>query len=64
MDQGFSLETGAFPDPLKLAEITPIDKKEDSFEKGNYQLIRILPWISKLSEKILYSQVHGLKSIH
>ena len=25
------LKTGAFPDPLKLAEITPFHKKEDPF---------------------------------
>ena len=54
-----SLKTGAFPDPLKLAEIRPIHKKEDPFDKYNYRSISILPLISKVFEKIMYSQVHS-----
>ena len=54
-----SLKTGVFPDPLKLAEIRPIHKKEDPFDKHNYRSISILPLISKVFEKIMYSQVHS-----
>ena len=54
-----SLKTGAFSDPLKLAEITPVHKKEDPFHKDNYQPISILPLISKVFEKIIYSQVYS-----
>ena len=54
-----SLKTGAFPDPLKLAERTLIHKKEDPFDKGNYRPISILPSISKVFEKIVYSQVYS-----
>ena len=54
-----SLNIGAFPDLLKLAEITPIHKKEDPFDKDNYRPISILPLISKVFETIIYSQVYS-----
>ena len=54
-----SLKTGALPDLLKLAEIAPIHKKEDPFDKDNYRSISILPLISKVFEKNIYSQVYS-----
>ena len=30
---------GIFPDNLKLADVSPIFKKEDSFKKENYRLV-------------------------
>ena len=30
------IEKGIFPDDLKLADVSPIFKKEDSFKKENY----------------------------
>ena len=54
-----SLKTGAFPDPLKLAEIKAIHKKEDPFDKDNYRPTSILPLISKVFEKFIYSQAYG-----
>ena len=44
---------------LKSAEITPIHKKEDTFDKDNYWSISILPLISKVFENILHSQVYS-----
>ena len=32
-----SLETGTFPDSLKLADITPVFKKKDLLNKTNYR---------------------------
>ena len=59
-----SLKTGAFPDPLILAETILIDEKEDPFDKDNYRPISILPLISKVFEKNynflhIYSQVYS-----
>ena len=54
-----SFKSGDFQDPLKLAETTPIHKKEDPFDKDNYRPISILPLISKVFEKIIYSQVYS-----
>ena len=52
-----SLKTGAFLDLLEFAEITSIHKKEEPLNKDNYQPISILLLISKVFEKIIYSQV-------
>ena len=51
------IEKGIFPDDLKLADVSPIFKKEDSFKKENYQPISILPHMSKVLERILYKQI-------
>ena len=51
------LKKGVFPDDLKLADITPIFKKEDSLNKENYQPVSILPHLSKVFERILYKQI-------
>ena len=51
------LEKGIFPDDLKLADVSPIFKKEDSFKKENYRPVSILPHMSKVFERILYKQI-------
>ena len=47
------LKVGVFPDDLKLADVIPIFKKEDSLNKENYQPVSILPHLSKVVERIL-----------
>ena len=37
-----SLETGTFPDSLKLADITPVFKKKDPLNKTNYRPVSVL----------------------
>ena len=32
-----SIKNGAFPEELKLAEMTPLFKKAEPFDKANYQ---------------------------
>ena len=51
------LEKGIFPDDLKLADVSPIFKKEDSFKKENYRPVRLLRHMSKVFEGILYKQI-------
>ena len=46
-----------FSNNLKLADISPIYKKEDSFKKENYRPVSILPHLSKVFERILYTQI-------
>ena len=43
-----SLKAGFFPEPLMLAQITPIDKEEDPFDKDNNRLISILLLVSRI----------------
>ena len=38
-----SLETGTFPDSLKLADITPVFKKKDPLNKTNYHPVSVYP---------------------
>ena len=51
------IEKGIFPDDHKLADVSPIFKKEYSFKKENYRPVSILPHRSKVFERILYKQI-------
>ena len=51
------LRTGNFPDKLKLADITPVFKKNNPLEKENYRPVSVLPVVSKIFERIMQKQV-------
>ena len=51
------IENGVLPDDLKLTDVSPIFKKEDSFKKENDRLVSILPHMSKVFERIFYKQI-------
>ena len=54
-----SLNSGIFPDKLKLAKITPIyKKKDDKYCITNYRPISVLPVISKIIDKTVFSQLY------
>lgn len=53
-----ALHSCEFPSKLKLAEIIPIHKKAETNMKCNYRPISLLPVVSKIFEKILYSQIN------
>ena len=42
---------------MKLANITPVFKKDDRTDKINYRPISILPNLSKIFEKCIYNQL-------
>ena len=46
-----------FPENLKLADITPVFKKEDKNLAKNYRPVSVLPTLSKGFEKIMQKQV-------
>ena len=48
-----SLNNCSFPDELKLADITPIFKKEDATLEKNYRPVSVLPVVSKILERLL-----------
>jgi hypothetical protein len=52
-----SLESGVFPDKLKIARIIPIHKSDDKQVVNNYRPISILPFFSKILEKIMYNRL-------
>jgi len=51
------IKNSQFPNNLKLAQVTPIYKKEDPFVKMNYRPVSILPSMSKIFEKIINNQL-------
>jgi hypothetical protein len=51
--------TGVFPDPLKIAKIIPIYKGKGSCnEMSNYRPISLLPLLSKVFERLIYSRLY------
>ena len=53
-----SFETSQFPDPLKIARVSPIFKNGDKTEKSNYRPISLLPVVSRLFEKLVVNQLY------
>ena len=51
------LNTGIFPDELKIAKVIPLFKKDDPKLLTNYRPISLLPTISKVIEKIIFTQL-------
>ena len=53
-----SIKNGVFPDELKLAEVIPLFKKADPFDKSNYRPVSLLSHMSKVFERIIYNQIN------
>ena len=53
-----SVQTGIFPDELKIASVTPIFKGGENWNLGNYRLISVLPCFSKILKRIMYSRLY------
>ena len=58
------LKSSVFPDQLKIANVTPIFKKDDPLDVINYRRISITNSFSKLFEKILHEQISNYLSKH
>jgi hypothetical protein len=52
-----SLEAGIFPERFKIAKVTPLYKKGDMGNVGNYRPISLLCAFSKILEKLMYSRL-------
>ena len=52
-----ALSQGIFPDSLKLANIMPVHKKDETTDKENYRPVSVLPLFSKIFEKVIYDQL-------
>ena len=55
----FSLQRGIFPDPLKIAKVTPVFKIGDLEEISNYRPISVLPCFLKILERIMHIRLHS-----
>jgi exonuclease III len=51
------LETGTYPDCLKIALVTPINKSGDIANPCDYRPVSVLPTINKVIEKIIYNRL-------
>ena len=51
-----SLSTGVVPDELKIAKVVLIYKKDNPELCGNYRPVSVLPCLSKILERIVYTR--------
>ena len=59
-----SLETGIFTDALKVAKVKPLFKKGDNCCLNNYRPISLLPPISKIFERFMYTQLYSYFNVN
>ena len=52
-----SLSQGIFPEQLKIANVIPLYKSDDSILFNNYRPVSVLCVVSKIFEKIMYNRV-------
>ena len=57
-----SIKIDKFSDILKKAEVTPVYKKDDIIDKQNNRPVSTLPNLSKVFEKLIYSQINTYMS--
>ena len=55
-----SMEKSDFPQNLKLADITPVYKKNGSLDKTNYRPVNVLLIVSKIFERIMQKQINDI----
>ena len=58
------LNTGIFPDELKIAKVIPLFKKDDPTLLKNYRPIPLLSTIAKVMEKIIFTQLSSYFNEH
>ena len=53
-----SMQTGIFPDLMKLAEVVPLYKSKSRENETNYRPISLLTTMSRVVEKVVYKRVY------
>ena len=53
-----SLQTGVFPDLMKIAIVSPVFKTGDTADISNYRPISVLPQFSQILERVMYSRLY------
>lgn len=60
-----SVDSGIFPDDLKLAKVTPIYNEANGREDlNNYRPISVVPAVAKIFEKIVFNQLYAYLSLN
>ena len=59
-----SLKTGIFPEALKIAKVKLLCKKADNFCLNNYRPISLLSTISKIFERVMFTQLYSYFNAH
>lgn len=54
-----SLSTGIVPEGMKMSTVTPIFKQGTKTDPSNYRPISVLPFFSKLLEKVMYQRLEN-----
>ena len=57
IDFNKAIADGFFPNHMKLADVTPVFKKEDKHLKSNYRPVSILSSMSKVFERLIRNQI-------
>ena len=52
-----SIQSGTCPSVLKLAQVTPVHKSRQASDPNNFRPISVLPIISKLLERHIYTHL-------
>ena len=58
-----SLESGVFPELMKLAEVVPLYKSKARDQETNYRPISLLTTMSKIMEKVVYKRVYDFLTL-
>ena len=53
-----SLQSGVFPDLMKIAIVSPIFKTGDTTDISNYRTISVFPCFSKILERVMYNRLY------
>ena len=59
-----SLSQGIFPDELKIANVLPLFKADDSMKFNNYRPVSLLSIFSKIYEKAMYNRLMDFLETH
>ena len=58
-----SISQGIFPEQLKIANVIPLYKSDDSMSFNNYRPVSVLCDLPKIFEKIMYNRVTVFREI-
>ena len=52
-----TIKHSSFPTELKVADVSPVFKKDDPLKTKNYRPVSVLPAVSKISERLVHKQM-------